>query len=178
MPRVGLEPMIPAFEWAKTVHSLDRAATVTGEIKEYGHKYFICDYCKFVCWLTECWGGQLWASINIFSRQGIHTRIYPALYWSGTAHLRTYQNLAHLPVDFMLQPCGWMRTWECRQICLQTLDFINTNIRIVQQNPELWTQFVHFHILLFYCSFFVFCGVEQVPISYPLLYNLHVSLSH
>jgi hypothetical protein len=30
MPRVGFEPMIPGFEWAKTVHALDLAATVTG----------------------------------------------------------------------------------------------------------------------------------------------------
>jgi hypothetical protein len=30
MPRVGLELMIPAFERAKTVHDLDRAATVIG----------------------------------------------------------------------------------------------------------------------------------------------------
>jgi hypothetical protein len=28
MPRMGLEPTIPAFERAKTVHALDRAATV------------------------------------------------------------------------------------------------------------------------------------------------------
>jgi hypothetical protein len=28
MPRVGFEPMIPASERAKTVHALDRAATV------------------------------------------------------------------------------------------------------------------------------------------------------
>jgi hypothetical protein len=28
MPRVGFEPTIPVFERAKTVHSLDRAATV------------------------------------------------------------------------------------------------------------------------------------------------------
>jgi hypothetical protein len=30
MSRVGFEPMIPAFERAKTVHALDRAATVIG----------------------------------------------------------------------------------------------------------------------------------------------------
>jgi hypothetical protein len=30
MPRVGFEPKIPAFERAKTVHALDRAATVIG----------------------------------------------------------------------------------------------------------------------------------------------------
>jgi hypothetical protein len=30
MPRVGFEPMVPASERAKTVHALDRAATVTG----------------------------------------------------------------------------------------------------------------------------------------------------
>jgi hypothetical protein len=30
MPLAGFEPMIPASERAKTVHVLDRAATVTG----------------------------------------------------------------------------------------------------------------------------------------------------
>jgi hypothetical protein len=28
MPRVGFEPTIPVFEQSKTVHALDRAATV------------------------------------------------------------------------------------------------------------------------------------------------------
>jgi hypothetical protein len=32
MPQVGFEPTIPAFERAKTIHSLDRAATVTGTL--------------------------------------------------------------------------------------------------------------------------------------------------
>jgi hypothetical protein len=30
MPRVGFEPTIPVFKRAKTVHTLDRAATVIG----------------------------------------------------------------------------------------------------------------------------------------------------
>jgi hypothetical protein len=30
MPWVGFESTIPASEWAKTVHALDRSATVTG----------------------------------------------------------------------------------------------------------------------------------------------------
>jgi hypothetical protein len=30
MPRMGFEPTIPVFEHAKTVHALDRAATVVG----------------------------------------------------------------------------------------------------------------------------------------------------
>jgi hypothetical protein len=30
MHRVGFESTIPVFKWAKTVHALDRAATVTG----------------------------------------------------------------------------------------------------------------------------------------------------
>jgi hypothetical protein len=30
MPRVGYEPTIPVFKRAKTVHALDRAATVIG----------------------------------------------------------------------------------------------------------------------------------------------------
>jgi hypothetical protein len=28
LPQVGFEPTIPVFEWAKTFHALDRAATV------------------------------------------------------------------------------------------------------------------------------------------------------
>jgi hypothetical protein len=28
MPQVGFEPKIPVYEWAKTVHASDRAATV------------------------------------------------------------------------------------------------------------------------------------------------------
>jgi hypothetical protein len=35
MPRVGFQPMIPVFERAKTVHALDRAATVIGRIVVY-----------------------------------------------------------------------------------------------------------------------------------------------
>jgi hypothetical protein len=30
MPRVGIEPTIPVFERAETVHALDRAAAVMG----------------------------------------------------------------------------------------------------------------------------------------------------
>jgi hypothetical protein len=33
-PRVGFEPTIPVFEMAKTVHALDRAATVIGRIMQ------------------------------------------------------------------------------------------------------------------------------------------------
>jgi hypothetical protein len=33
MPRLGFDPTIPVFERAKTVHALDRAATVIGDIK-------------------------------------------------------------------------------------------------------------------------------------------------
>jgi hypothetical protein len=32
MPRVGLEPETPVFERAKTVHALDRVATVIGTL--------------------------------------------------------------------------------------------------------------------------------------------------
>jgi hypothetical protein len=32
MPRVGFEPMTPVFERAKTVHMLDRAATMIGNL--------------------------------------------------------------------------------------------------------------------------------------------------
>jgi hypothetical protein len=43
MPLVGFEPTIPAFERAKTVHALDRAATVIGEmgsVEGLSHKYY------------------------------------------------------------------------------------------------------------------------------------------
>jgi hypothetical protein len=33
MPCVGFEPITPASERAKTVHALDRAATVTGRLE-------------------------------------------------------------------------------------------------------------------------------------------------
>jgi hypothetical protein len=33
MPQVGFEPTITAFERAKTVHALDRAATVIGTLR-------------------------------------------------------------------------------------------------------------------------------------------------
>jgi hypothetical protein len=33
MPRVEFEPTVAVFEWGKTVHALDRAATVTGRLQ-------------------------------------------------------------------------------------------------------------------------------------------------
>jgi hypothetical protein len=41
MPRVGFESTIPASERAKTVHALDRSATVTGFSLKYGGTLFI-----------------------------------------------------------------------------------------------------------------------------------------
>jgi hypothetical protein len=38
MPGVGSEPTIPMFERTKTVHALDRAATVIGSKKSMGLK--------------------------------------------------------------------------------------------------------------------------------------------
>jgi hypothetical protein len=35
MPQVGFEPTIPVFERAKTVHALDRATTVIGNLSTY-----------------------------------------------------------------------------------------------------------------------------------------------
>jgi hypothetical protein len=35
MPCVGFEPTIPASERAKTVHALERSATVTGQLYLY-----------------------------------------------------------------------------------------------------------------------------------------------
>jgi hypothetical protein len=38
MPGVGFEPTIPVFERAKTVHALDRAATVIGGFLVFCHR--------------------------------------------------------------------------------------------------------------------------------------------
>jgi hypothetical protein len=38
MPWVGLKPTMPESERAKTIHALDRAATVTGNFSLYVHK--------------------------------------------------------------------------------------------------------------------------------------------
>jgi hypothetical protein len=44
MPWVGFEPMILAFEWAKTVHASDRAATVIGNVQTSKPKSFTWDF--------------------------------------------------------------------------------------------------------------------------------------
>jgi hypothetical protein len=41
MPWVEFEPTIPAFERAKTVHALDRAATVIGQVIYYIYKIVV-----------------------------------------------------------------------------------------------------------------------------------------
>jgi hypothetical protein len=40
--QVGFEPTIPVFEWAKTVHALDSAATVIGLCKRYSFQIMTC----------------------------------------------------------------------------------------------------------------------------------------
>jgi hypothetical protein len=40
MPLVGFEPTIPVFERAKTVHALDRAATVIGSLVKHSLVYY------------------------------------------------------------------------------------------------------------------------------------------
>jgi hypothetical protein len=42
MPRVGLEPTIPAFERAKTVHASDRAATVLSAGSSISLNFTLC----------------------------------------------------------------------------------------------------------------------------------------
>jgi hypothetical protein len=57
MPRVGFEPTMTAFHRAKTVHALDREATVIGFVVlyqllylykyyDYGHYPSLCTYLK------------------------------------------------------------------------------------------------------------------------------------
>jgi hypothetical protein len=37
MPQVGFEPTIPVFERAKTIHAIDRPATVIGGVPQIPH---------------------------------------------------------------------------------------------------------------------------------------------
>jgi hypothetical protein len=45
MPQVEFEPTVPAFEWAKTVHALDRMGTVIGISHINTKKYIIIFIC-------------------------------------------------------------------------------------------------------------------------------------
>jgi hypothetical protein len=44
MPRVGIEPMTPVFEWAKRVHAIYSAATAIGWTTEYRNKKNPCNW--------------------------------------------------------------------------------------------------------------------------------------
>jgi hypothetical protein len=45
MPGVRFEPTIPVFERAKTVHALDRVATVIGYHHNYNRDYWVFGLC-------------------------------------------------------------------------------------------------------------------------------------
>jgi hypothetical protein len=47
MPQVGFKLMIPAFDWVKTAHALDRAATVISSILLSTTKYYILSFFKY-----------------------------------------------------------------------------------------------------------------------------------
>jgi hypothetical protein len=49
-PRIGSEPMIPVFEWVKTVHASDRATTVIGNKATLGtvFNYMACTISIYV----------------------------------------------------------------------------------------------------------------------------------
>jgi hypothetical protein len=49
MPRVGLEPTTPVFERTRTVHGLDRAATVIGRLlnNKVNETIMVEERCKF-----------------------------------------------------------------------------------------------------------------------------------
>jgi hypothetical protein len=52
MPEVGFETTIPAFEQAKTVHALDRSATVIGYNTETGDQYRVHLFCSMRKYFT------------------------------------------------------------------------------------------------------------------------------
>jgi hypothetical protein len=57
MPRVGFEPTIPVLERAKTVHGLDRAATVIGQI--YLLLYVVYEHCMKYSGHTQRFGNWI-----------------------------------------------------------------------------------------------------------------------
>jgi hypothetical protein len=57
MPWVGLEPTIPAFEQAKTVHAIDRASTVISEFRFYVPE-------KMIVVLWQCLPNRSWLLIG------------------------------------------------------------------------------------------------------------------
>jgi hypothetical protein len=69
MPRVGFQPTIPAFERAKTVHALDRAATVIGCYVHNGtvSPNTLCYYCKHARYVDS-----LVFSLLKFAEQWMH----------------------------------------------------------------------------------------------------------
>jgi hypothetical protein len=70
LPWVGFEPTIPAFERAKTVHALDRAATVIGAWKMY-------EYSKMYFNLTDTypyWINISHSAVGIATGYGVHYR--------------------------------------------------------------------------------------------------------
>jgi hypothetical protein len=52
MPSVGLEPTIPVFESEKTVHALDRAATVSG-IHLHGVMIHMAETMTLLCYQSS-----------------------------------------------------------------------------------------------------------------------------
>jgi hypothetical protein len=66
MPWVGFERKIPVFDRAKTVHALERAATVNGKKAFYKHLIFNSNDLTF------------WLLVLVFNVKGEHTylRIY------------------------------------------------------------------------------------------------------
>jgi hypothetical protein len=98
MPWVGFEPTIPASERSKTVHALERSATVTGLIKFTQTKIWLTykekarsEWSKYLCGKSillclEVWKLKEmvswikhWFSVqNCFDRQNVDTTHHPS----------------------------------------------------------------------------------------------------
>jgi hypothetical protein len=67
MPRVGFEPTITASERAKTVHALDRSATVTGQ--------------KHACsYIIYCQQHTLWYLVRISTKVQAILRVFNVIF--------------------------------------------------------------------------------------------------
>jgi hypothetical protein len=76
MPRVEFEPANPVFEWAKTIHALHRAGTVSGLIsnllfKNINNKETVYSMDIMNCIVVED------NSCHIFSKYTPHRKVFP-----------------------------------------------------------------------------------------------------
>jgi hypothetical protein len=118
MPWVGFEPTIPAFKQTKTVHALDRAATVTGmcllHLEKCGRKrpWLILKYYYSCCVWSKKEATSIIQDTPPLDRGSKLTSIYCAVFWDTTpcslvGENQSFRRTYRLP--------SWRLPWRRRQ---------------------------------------------------------------